>query len=51
MLMGPLSGWPAPASPAVGGLPRRRIFCEDCVAAATKESCSCVCVYVCKEKV
>ena len=41
MLMGPLSDWPVPASPEVGGgLPRRRMFWEDCVAAATKESCS-----------
>jgi hypothetical protein len=50
MLIGPLSGWPPPGSLPGGGLPRRRIFWDDCVAAATKESCSCVHVYVCEEK-
>ena len=44
MLIGPLSGWPAPGSPPAGGLPRRRMFWDDCVAAATNESCSCTCV-------
>ena len=40
MLMGPLSGWVAVSADEGGGLPRRRMLWDECVAAATRESCS-----------